>query len=106
MSDTNIATVPTLTAPLLHSVKMEFDGFTFFMPITDAMIVPFLYLAANARRGDPLAIEVLTASKVNIMDVNGVLYWPEQKAGKVTVVEETHFPTHYHPNALVATDLG
>ncbi len=81
-----ITTPCVLTARPLPTTK--FDGWEFYQP-TDAKIIPFLYLASQARRGDPLAIEVLTAFKVSIMDIHGAFYWPPEQADEPAIVTTT-----------------
>lgn len=59
----------TITIP-----TFKFDGRSF--SYLTSSLAPFIYLAAIARRGDALAVELLTSSFVEIRDVDGKLYWP------------------------------
>lgn len=53
---------------------VEFDGMEFERSF--GMGVPFLWLAYHARRGDEIAIELLTKFQVKIVANGGKNYWP------------------------------
>lgn len=55
-------------------IGTTFDGFRWGN--WSGQHVGAIYLAALARRGDKLAAEILTATNVTILDMDGRQYWP------------------------------
>lgn len=55
---------------------ISFDGHTFWQP-TDAGMLAVIEMAYRARKGDQVAIDVLTAFKIKVISGNGTRqYWP------------------------------
>ena len=69
---------------------VQFDGHVFeFLGAHDvATLVPFLYLAHKARRGDAVAAELLDSFRMVIRDKDGRDYWPVEKAEPDAVVTQ------------------
>lgn len=65
---------------LFELPRFTFDGRQFYRPDRAADLA-VLYLAAQARRGDPLAVELLTQTDVRIHDAEGGSYWPVEGGG-------------------------
>lgn len=58
----------------IREATFRFDGREFFISV--ANLLPVLHLAALARRGDVLAIELCAAGRLHISDASGEPYWP------------------------------
>lgn len=72
----------------VDSPKVTFDGHEFSTSMGLSAVA--VYVAALARRGDPLAIEFLTAFRAKVFAEGSILYWPPPDAdvaARPTVIE-------------------